>query len=194
MADLHQENKSTQKAEGTIRQTGEQAAEQTRRIGLAVTKASEDMSQSSADLLRQNSEVLQNAWRFGMDAATTMMSRSTDQLGRTFGLTGDEAQNATERSVRNTQTVLNSASAVSKGMNEMSREYFQFLNRQVETNMNRVQELWHCRTLHDLAAVQTDLVRETLTSVIESSRRLADMSLKVAEDARKRIDNIQRAA
>ena len=135
MADLHQENKSTQKAEETIRQTGEQAAEQTRRIGLAVTKASEDMSQSSADLLRQNSELLQNAWRFGMEAATAMMSRSTDQLGRTFGLTGDEAQNATERSVRNTQTVLNSASAVSKGMNEMSREYFQFLNRQVETNI-----------------------------------------------------------
>lgn len=54
------------------------------------------MSQSSADLLRQHSELLQNAWRFGLESATAMMGQ----------------KNATERSVRDTETVLNSATAV----------------------------------------------------------------------------------
>jgi phasin family protein len=195
MADPRQENKFTQKTEETVRQTGEQAAEQTRRIVQVAAKAGEDVSQVSADLLRQNTELLQNTWRFGMETATAMMGRSTDQLGRTFGLTGDEAQKATEKSVRNTQIMLNSATTVSRGMNEISREYFEFVRREMESSMDRMSELWRCRTPHDLVALQSELARETVTRALENSRRLADMSHKVAEDAGKRItESMQRAA
>jgi hypothetical protein len=195
MADTRQENKSSQKTEESLRGAGEQAAEQTRRIGQTAAKAGEDLSGASADFLRQNTEILQNTWRFGMEAATSVMNRSTDQLGRTFGWTGDETQQAAERSVRNAQTVMDSAAAVGKGLNEISREYFQFARRQMESNMERLNELWRCRTPHELAAVQSDLIRETMTGALESSRRVADMSLKVADDAGKRISgNIQRAA
>jgi len=195
MVDTRQENKTTQKTEELVRQTGEQAAEQTRRIGLAAAKAGEDLSRVSADLLHQNAEMLQNTLRFGMEAVTEVMNRSTDQLGRTFGWTGDEAQQATERSVRNTQTIMDSATAVSRGVNEISREYFQFARRQMEKNMDRMNELWRCRSPHEFAAVQSDLVRDTMTGVFESGRRVADMSLKVADDAGKRIaGNMQRAA
>jgi hypothetical protein len=195
MADTRHDNKSNQKPEELSRQTGEQAVEQTRRIGMAAAKAGEEVSRVSADLLNQNAEMLQNTWRFGMEAVTEAMNRSTDHLGRTFGWTGDEAQQATERSVRNTQSVMESATTVSKGLNEISREYFQFARRQMEKNMDRMTELWRCRTPHEFAAVQSDLIRDTMTGVLESSRRVADMSLKVADDAGKRItSSMQRAA
>jgi len=195
MADTRHENKSNQRPEELTRQAGEQAAEQTRRIGMAAAKAGEEVSRVSADFLNQNAEMVQNSWRFGMEAVTEAMNRSTDHLGRTFGWTGDEAQQATERSVRNTQSVMESATAVSKGLNEISREYFQFARRQMEKNMDRMNELWRCRTPHEFAAVQSDLIRDTMTGVLESGRRVADMSLKVADDAGKRIaNNIQRVA
>jgi hypothetical protein len=195
MADTRHENKFNPKPEELARQTGEQAAEQTRRIGMAAAKASEEVSRVSADLLNQNAEMLQNTWRFGMEAVTEAMNRSTDHLGRTFGWTGDEAQQATEKSVRNTQSVMESATAVSKGLNEISREYFQFARRQMEKNMDRMNELWRCRTPHEFAAVQSDLIRDTMTGVLESGRRVSDMSLKVAEDAGKRIaSHVQHAA
>lgn len=195
MADTRQETKSSQKTEESFRGAAEQAADQTRRIGQAAAKAGEDLSRVSADVLRHNTEMLQNTWRFGMETAAAVMNRSTDQLGRTFGWSGDEAQQAAERSVRNTHTVMDSAAAVSRGMNEISREYLQFARRQIENNMERMNELWRCRTPHELAAVQSDLIRETMTGALESSRRMADMSLKVADDAGKRIaDNMQRAA
>jgi uncharacterized protein YllA (UPF0747 family) len=195
MADTRHENKSNQRPEELTRQAGEQAAEQTRRIGMAAAKAGEEVSRVSADFLNQNAEMVQNSWRFGMEAVTEAMNRSTDHLGRTFGWTGDEAQQATERSVRNTQSVMESATAVSKGLNEISREYFQFARRQMEKNMDRMNELWRCRTPHEFAAVQSDLIRDTMTSVLESGRRVADLSLKVADDAGKRIaNNIQRVA
>ncbi|MHC2619936.1 hypothetical protein ACVIW2_001968 [Bradyrhizobium huanghuaihaiense] len=183
MANPRQEEKSTQRPEDAIRRAGERTAEQTRRIGLATAEAGEEVSQASGHLLRQNTEMLQNAWRFGVDMATAMMGRSTDQLGRTFGLTGNEAQRAAERSVRNAEAIMYSTTAVAKGMNGASREYFDFIRQQTERTMDRMNELLRCRTPHDWAAVQTDLMRDTISSALDTSRRISDLSLKMADDA-----------
>jgi hypothetical protein len=150
---------------------------------------------SVTDLLQQNAETLQNALRFGLEMATAVMGRSTDQLSRTLGLSGNEVQPATERSARNAATILHSSTAVAKGMSGMSQEYFAFVRHQMESTMNRMNELWGCRTPQDIAAVQSDFVRETVESALDSSRRMANMSLKAADDAAKHMaQNIERRA
>ncbi|KRP92775.1 Phasin protein [Bradyrhizobium yuanmingense] len=183
MANPRQEEKSTQSPEDTMRRAAERTAEQTRRIGLATAEASEEVAQASSHLLQQNAEMLQNSWHFGVDMATVMLGRSADQLGRTFGVTGNETEQATERSVRNAEAIMYSTTAVVKGMNGVSREYFDFVRQQIERTMDRMNELWRCRTPQDLAAVQTDLMRDSIRSALDTSRRMADMSLKVADDA-----------
>ncbi|MGY8638166.1 phasin family protein [Bradyrhizobium sp. 14AA] len=190
--------KSTHNPEDMIRRAGERSSEQTRRIGLAAAQAGEEVAQASSHLLQQNADMLQNTWRLGVDMAMAVMGRSTDQLGRTFGLTGEEAQRATERSAQNAEAIMYSATVVAKGMNGVSREYFDFIRQQIERNMDRMNELWRCRTPHDLAAVHSDLVRDTISSALDSSRRMADMSLKVADDAgnhiTQTIERMKRAA
>ena len=80
-------------------------------------------------------------------------------------------------------------------MNEVSREYFTLVRAQIESNMDRMNDLWRCRTPHDFVALQSDLVKEAMTRTLESSRRLADKSLKVAEDAGRRLtETVDRAA
>ena len=69
----------------------------------------------------------------------------------------------------------------------MSQEYFEMIRHQVEKNMGRMNDLWSCRTPQDFAAVQSDMVRETVETALECSRRIADMSLKMADEAGKRI-------
>ena len=68
----------------------------------------------------------------------------------------------------------------------------------IENSIDGMNELWRCRTPQDVAAVQSDLVRETVGGVLESSRRVADMSLKLADDTAKRmtenLERIRRAA
>ncbi|MBW5440706.1 phasin family protein [Bradyrhizobium canariense] len=198
MANARPEEKPTQNAEETIRRAGERSTEQTRRIGLAAAEAGEEVAQASSHLLQQNAEMLKNTWRLGVDMATALLGRSTDQLGRTLGVTGDEAQRATERSARNAEAIMYSATAVAKGVNGVSREYFDFVRQQMERSMDRMNELWRCRTPHDFAAVHTDLVRDTISSALDSSRRIADMSLKVADDAGNHIsqtvERMKRAA
>jgi hypothetical protein len=198
MANPRQEEKSTPNVEDTIQRASERSTEQTRRIGLAAAQASEDVAKASVGLLQQNAEMLQNGWRFGMEMTTAVLGRSTDQFGRAFGLTGDEAQQATERSARNAETILYSATAIAKGLDGFAREYRDFLRQQIERNMDRMNELIRCRTPQDVAAVQSDLVRDTINSALQSSRRMADVSLKVADDAGKHIsqsiERIERVA
>jgi phasin family protein len=198
MANPRQEDKPTQGMETAARRAGERAAEQTSRIGQAAAdqtarvgqaaaEAGEEVARASANLLKQNAETLQNACRFGLDMATSVMGQSTEQFGRTLGLSGDGVQQATERSARNAQTILFTGTAAARVMGGMSREYFQMVQHQVEKNMNHMNELWACRTPQDFAALQSDMVRETVETALECSRRIADMSLKMADDTGKQI-------
>ena len=195
MADPRQEDKSTQNIEDKARRTAEQAT----RTGQAAAETGDEVARAGAHLLQQNAETLQNAWRSGLDMATAVMGRSTDELRRTLGFSENEAlqaeaQQATERSARNTETILYTSTATTKLAGRMSQEYFEFVRHQIENSMNRMNELWRCRTPQDVAAVQSDLVRETVGSVLESSRRMADMSLKLADDAAKHMEQSRRAA
>jgi hypothetical protein len=209
MAKPHQEDKSAQSFEDAARRTsenaaaqtsriGQAAAEQTSRVGQAAANAGEEVARVGANLLQQNAQTLQNTWRSSLETATAIMGRSTDQLGRTLGLSGNGAQEATERSARNAETVLYASTAATKVMDGMSREYFELFRHQIEKSMDRMNDLWSCRSPQDVAAIQSDLVRETVESVLESSRRMADMSLKLADDASKHMtqsmERIRRAA
>ena len=176
-------------AEQTTR-IGQAAGDQTARVGQAAAEAEEEVARASASLLKQSVETLQNVWRFGLEAATSAIGRSTEQFGRTFGMSGEgeqQAKEATERSARNAQTLLYTGTAAARVMGEMSQEYFQMVRHQLEKNMDHMNELCSCRTPQDFAAVQSDMVRETVETALESSRRIADMSLKMADDAGKQI-------
>jgi phasin family protein len=198
MPNPRHEDRPHQSIEDTQRRTSERAADETSRIGTAAVRSGEDVVRASANLLQQNAETLKNTWRSSLDMTTAMMERSADQFGRTLGLSGDEAEQATERSARNAEMILHSTTAASKVMRALSREYFEFMRRQFESSMDRMNELSRCRTPQDFAALQTDLVRDSMASFFESSRRMADMSVKTAEDTTKQItrtlERTQRAA
>jgi phasin family protein len=59
-------------------------------------------------------------------------------------------------------------------------------------------KLLTCRTPQDFAAAQSDIVREAVETALESSRRIADMSLKMADETGNQIkqtmEHIRRVA
>lgn len=199
------QDKSNQRVEDTARQTGDRTAEQANRAGQAAADASGKIAQAGADvsekvaqagvnLFQQNAETLQNAWRIGLDMATALMGRSTDQLDRTLGLSGKEAEEAKERTSRNAEVILYSTTEASKVMSGISREYMEFARHQMEKSLERMNHLQSCRTPQEFAAAQGDFLREVMAGAFESSRRMAEMSLKLADDAAKRVQNSERHA
>jgi hypothetical protein len=195
MANPRHEDKSNEAAPDAVRQTSEKTADQTRRIGDTAVEAGQEVARAGADLFQQNAETLQSTLRFGLDMATAMMGRSTDHVSRAFGLSGNEVQQSTERAARNAATILQSSTALAKGMKGMSQEYFAFVRHQIENSMERMNELWQCLTPQDVAALQSDFMRESVESAMESGQRIADMSLKVTNDtARNMTQKMDRRA
>jgi phasin family protein len=193
MANPHKDETGAQRVDEKLRQAGEKSAEQTRQMGQTAIDAGQDAARAGADLLQKNAETLQNSWRSGLDTTSALMGSSADQFSRALGLSGDGAQQAAERSARNTEVILCSSAVVGKCMTAISREYLEYVRRQTENNMQRMNDLWKCRTPHDFAALQTDLVRQSFEGALESGRRMANMSLKLADDAAKHIsENIGR--
>src|SRR5215218_2266468 len=92
----------------------EKTADQGRQIGETAAQTSEQLARVGADLLQQNAEMLQNAMKLSVDLATAAMGRSTDQLSRTFGFSGEGVEQAAQRSTRNTVTLLQSGAAAAK--------------------------------------------------------------------------------
>jgi phasin family protein len=187
MANPRDDETAAQRVDEKLRRAGEKTAEQTRQIGQTAIDAGQDAARVGADLLQKNAEAIQNTWRSGLDTTTAVIGSSANQFSRALGMSGDGAQQAAERSARNAEVILYSSAAVGKCMTEASREYFEFVRRQFENNMQRMSDLWNCRTPHDFAALQTDLVRQSFEGALESGRRMADLSMKLADDAAKHI-------
>ena len=198
MANPRHDNKPTQSVQDEARHTVDRTTDEMKRMGETTVKTGEQMARTSAELLRQNADMVQKSWSFGSEMAASLMNSSSEQLGRTLGVSGDEARKATDRSARNAETILYSVTAFAKGWNGASQEYLDFVQQQFARNMDRVTELWRCRSPQDVAAVQTDLVRETVSDLFERNRRIADMSLRLADDAgshiAKSMEAMRRAA
>ena len=197
MANPRQDEKiaqAYQNAQDTTRRAGERAAEQATRVTRAAADAGENMARAGADLFQQNAETVQNAWQCGLDMCSKMTEHSTDQFARTFGLSGNDAQQAMQQSARNVEAIFQSTHVLAQGIGGISREWFEFLRGRMENNLGRVEQLMHARTPQDFAAIHSDFVRDNVEGVLQSGRRVAEMSLQVADNAAKKMtDNVEAA-
>lgn len=177
-----QENAGQSDMGDAVRNTGEQAAEQTRRIGQAVAGAGNEMIGIGARMIEQQADLVRTTWRVGYEVMSNVVNRSTEHLNRTMGLAGEGSKDAAERSARNAETILHSTTVIARGMGGISRECVELARHQMEQSLDLVDRLWGCRTAQDLAAVQSDSVRQALDQAVQTGRKVADLSLRIADE------------
>ena len=111
---------------------------------------------------------------------------SPDLFGRAFGLTGQNPELA-RLATQNVQAVTETGSVLMRGFQDISREWVELALQRFQKNTQGLTKLAQCRNLQDLAAVQSELVRENLQDVIENTRRIAERSMQLANDATRTI-------
>ena len=60
-------------------------------------------------------------------------------------------------------------------------------------NFDAIARVGECRTLQDLAAMQSELLRDNMNRAIEGSHKAAEIYVKTSAEAAERV-NMQRAA
>jgi hypothetical protein len=152
-------------------------ADEASRAARAMADVSERTARAGAEMVQRNAEAIQQAWQSGNELAT----RSTEQFARALGITGEEAQNARQQSLRNLEVIAQSNTTLAQGVQSISLECFEFARRRMAHNLDWFDAFMRCRTAQELIAVQSDFVRDNLEDVLQISRRMAELSIRMAD-------------
>jgi phasin family protein len=158
----------------------------TREQGEAVQRVTEDVAdtlragvEGAQTMVRTMQESVQNS--FG--AVSDMARRSTAQPLPLFTPSGEDARDMAGQAAEHIRAVAQSSTALARGVQDVSREVFELSQKRLQTNLDGLNQLARCRSLADLVAAQGSLFRENLEQTLNNSRRLAEMTIQVVDEA-----------
>jgi phasin family protein len=178
--ELHSERESTEGVQTAARRTAEQATR-------AMADATERTAQAGVESIRRNAENVSSHWRSNSEAANRLAERSMDQFSKMFGIGGDAAREAMQRSSGNVQALIDGTTIAAGGLQNVAGEWMRFAQSRIETNLDHLDDLMGCRTMHDCLALQTEIVRDNFEALMQSARRAAELSTQVADEAMRKI-------
>jgi phasin family protein len=178
----NQKNESDKAAEA-----GRNAAEETVRSARVVAdeaaNVGEDAARAGADAARRGAETVRNAMQASLDTANDAFRRMTDQFTNALGFAGPQAEELARRSSRTFRAVTEAGSVLTRGAQEISHEVFGHVQERVQKNAEAVNRIAGVRSVQDFVAVQSDLARDNLQQVIDLNKRIAERSLRIADEA-----------
>ncbi len=175
-----EQNKAADEAARTARTVTDEAA----RVG-------EQTARAGADVVRRGAETARDNLQSGLNTATQSFQRVTDQFTQVLGFNGPQAEELTRRSSQNLQSVSQASTVLARGAQEVSREVFGLVQDRVQKNIDAVNRIAGVRSVQDFVAVQSDLVRDGLQQVIDTNKRIAEVSLRTADEAAWAIQQAQ---
>jgi phasin family protein len=124
-----------------------------------------------------------DAVRESVQGATASTERLAEQVTQLFGFGGERGQELTRQSTQNMQAVTQTSTVLARGFQDVSQEYLNALREQLQRHADGVAALLRCRSVQDVIAAQSEFLRTSLESTVEGTRRLAEVSTRVANEA-----------
>src|SRR3954463_149461 len=115
----------------------------------------------------------------------------TDQFTKVLGFNRPQSEELTRRSSQNLQAVSQASSVLMKGAQEVSHEVSGLIQDRLTKNIDGLNRLAGVRSVQDFVAVQSDLVRGGLQQVIDTNKRIAELSARIADEAARSIQQAQ---
>jgi phasin family protein len=172
---------------GKAAEAGRNAAEDTVRSARAVAdeaaNVGQDVARAGADATRRSAETVRDAMQASLDTANEAFRRMTDQFNNVLGFGGPQAEELARRSSRTIRAVTEAGSVLTRGAQEISHEVFGLVQERVQKNAEAVNRIAGVRSVQDFVAVQSDLARDNLQQVIDLNKRIAEKSLRIADEA-----------
>jgi hypothetical protein len=159
------------------------AAEAVRTVTNEAAKVGEQSARAGADLARRGAETARDSLQSGVNVATQGFQRINDQFTKALGFDGPQAEELARRSSQNLQAVSQANTVLARGFQDASHEWISLAQERATKNIDALNRLAGCRSVQDFVAVQSDLVRDNLWQIIDTNKRIAELSLRVAEEA-----------
>jgi phasin family protein len=172
-------------------ETAQKVAEETSRAARTAREAGMGAALAGGEMLQRNAETAHRAWESGSKMASQLIEQSMQQFARAFGMTGAGGQQATQQLSRNMEALVQSGSIIAGGMQSISREMFEVAHNRLEQNLRRADSLISCRTPQELVTAHSEFVRENLEDFVQSTRRIAEISMQMADETARRVTQLR---
>ena len=169
----------------------DEAARTARTVTDEAARVGEQTARAGADVFRRGSQTARDTVQSGLNTATETFQRMSDQFTKVLGFNGPQSEELTRRSSQNLQAVSQASTVLARGAQEVSREVIQLVQDRLEKNVEAVNRIAGARSVQDFVAVQSDLVRDGLQQVIDTNKRIAELSVRVADEAARAIQQAQ---
>ena len=172
-------------AEATTRQAkdGARAAEA---VAEKTVEASHAATKANSEILRTQLETAQEAVRSSIEASMRSLEGMTQNWTRAFGGAASNPDLA-EQSARNVQAVSQASTALAKGAKDASQAWFELTQRAVRTNLEAFGQLAGCRSVQEVMALHSTLLRDNLQQCIEGGEAIARASTDAIHEATRAI-------
>ena len=124
-----------------------------------------------------------DAARESVRVATESTQRLPDQAARLFGFGGETGQELARQSTQNLEAVTQTSTVLARGFQDVSQECLRVMQEQLQRSLDGFTALLGCRSVQDVVAAQSEFVRNSLEQAVEGTRRLAELSTRVANEA-----------
>jgi phasin family protein len=169
----------------------DEAARAARTMTDEAARVSEQTARAGADVFHRSTETARDNLQSGLNTATQTFQRVTDQFTKVLGFNGPQAEELAHRSSQNLQAVSQASSVLARGFQEVSHEVLGLVQDRMTKNIDGLSRLAGCRSVQDFVAVQSDLVRDGLQQVIDTNKRVAEVSVRIADEAARSIQQAQ---
>jgi phasin family protein len=173
-------NEAAKETERKVAEEASRAAPTAAELGIGTAGA-------GAEMLQRSTETAHRAWESSSNMTGQLIDQTMRQFSRAFDIGGQGAQEAMQQSRRNMESLAQSGTVFAAGVQRISRELVELTRKRLEQNLQRADAFMSCRTPQDLIAAQTDLMRENLEHFVQSTRRIAELSMQMADEAARRL-------
>lgn len=156
----------------------QEAALRTRQQIETVKQTAEDM----ADTLRVGVERSQEAVQKVQEVVQTGLGTASE-LMQLYSFPVRTSQDLAGRTSQNLRAIAESGTVLTRGMQDVSQEWLGLAQERLQKNIDSLTALTRCRTMAELLEAQGALVRNNLAQILENSRRIVELSSRIANEA-----------
>jgi phasin family protein len=156
----------------------------------SVQRVAEDVTntvQAGAEGAQKMARTMQEAVQTSLSTASELARLSTDRTMQLFSPRTGDAQSLAEETSRNLQAVAQSGMVLARGVQDVSREWFELSQKRLQMNLDGLRSLARCRSVQDFMAVQTSLIGDNLEQTLANSRRMAELTQQLADEVTRTV-------
>lgn len=142
------------------------------------------------DLNERAAQSTQQLMQEGLETASNQARDVGDQLSRAFGYTGEDSERLAQQSKQNMEAVAHCGTVFTQAFQDASRIWLDLGQKQWQRNLDGLNKLARTKSVQEFSAIQSELVREGLQSMIQDGKAITETSARAVEEASKTFSSI----